>query len=253
MTITLPDRLVVDDLTFAVEHRPQRKTLGITVERDASLTIAAPTAVTVAQIETFVEAKKDWIYRKLAQKDALIAPPVTKQFINGEGFRYLGRSHRLLLCDSQDVDVKLAGGRFQMATSVAGRGSEAMRRWYTKTGHGWLSKRIEPWAQRMSVNHPKVRVLDLGFRWGSAKDNSINIHWATLQLPPSLIDYVLVHELAHIQEPNHTPGFWAMVDRAMPGYETRRDRLTIVGREVWLGATTSRKQTVTRAKVIHGG
>ena len=72
-------------------------------------------------------------------------------------------------------------------------------------------------------------VRDLGYRWGSLSANGrLNIHWATLQLPPSLIDYVLVHELA-------LPAFWATVERAMPDYERRKSDLLGAGARLWMG------------------
>ena len=102
-----------------------------------------------------------------------------------------------------------------------------MRRWYTEVGTKWLRKRIRPWAARLGEESVTVKVRDLGFRWGSARPHPgpqhINIHWATLQLPPSLIDYVLVHELAHLREANHTPEFWSTVERLMSNYQTPQD------------------------------
>ena len=85
-----------------------------------------------------------------------------------------------------------------------------------------------------------MEVRDLGYRWGSARPmqgpQRINIHWATLQLPPSLIDYVLVHELAHLRELNHTPTFWQTVARLMPPYEHHRAALATTGNSVWLAS-----------------
>ena len=90
-----------------------------------------------------------------------------------------------------------------------------------------------------SIANAEVTVSDLGYRWGSARpqhrEDRINIHWATLQLPPSLIDYVLVHELAHLTEPNHDPAYWNLVERVMPGYENQKANLAAVGKVVWLG------------------
>ena len=63
----------------------------------------------------------------------------------------------------------------------------------------------------------------------------VNLHWATLQLPPSLIDYVLVHEIAHLFEANHTPQYWSVVGRLMPGYEGHKQTLASIGKNVWLG------------------
>jgi predicted metal-dependent hydrolase len=85
--------------------------------------------------------------------------------------------------------------------------------------------------------HPGgLEVRDLGYRWGSlGKGGRLNIHWAAMQLPVSLLDYVIVHELAHIGQLRHTATFWAAVDRAMPGYEHRKTRLAAAGTILWLG------------------
>ena len=224
-------------LAFAVVPRPRRTTLEITVERDASLSVKVPENATRAQVEAFVTAKRGWIFRKLAEKDALFHPPVLKQLVDGEGFSYLGRSHRLLLLDDLDTPVKLERGRLQVRrVDLATDGGAVIRRWYQSTGTAWLSRRVKPWAARMGVEDVVVEVAGLGYRWGSVSSaNRINIHWATLQLSPGLIDYVLVHELAHLDELNHTPRFWQLVARALPDAEYRKDALARRGAELWLG------------------
>lgn len=241
----LPE-LVVGDLVFEVAPPGQRKTIEIVVERDASLVLKAPQGVDVERAVQFVTAKRQWVYRKLAEKDALTGPPVVKRFVEGEGFAYLGRSYRLTLDDADPV-VRLDRGRFHLCRSEADRGAEAMRRWYTEVGGQWLRRRVRRWAARMGEESAAVEVRDLGYRWGSARPVDgpprINVHWATLQLPPSLIDYVLVHELAHLREANHTPEFWSVVDRLMPGYETQKTTLATIGKKIWLGSVLQRGAT----------
>lgn len=243
--------LIMGDLTLMVAPPSERTTIEIVVERDASLIIKAPSTATVARAEDFVAAKRPWIYRKLAEKDALTGPPVVKQFVEGEGFAYLGRSYRLTLVTDADsavasamttnpgATVRLDRGRFHLRASEAADGATAMRRWYTEVGSQWLRRRIDPWAARLGEQSVGIEVRDLGYRWGSARPidgpQSVNIHWATLQLPPSLIDYVLVHELAHLREANHTPEFWSIVARLMPAYEIHKTTLASIGKNVWLG------------------
>ena len=104
----------------------------------------------------------------------------------------------------------------------------------TVTGEPWL-QRSGPWAQRMHVEVTALRVLPLGYRWGSCTpDGKVNIHWAAMQLPPDLVDYVLVHELAHLRRRDHGPEFWRIVEFAMPDYPARRDRLRRLGPDLWL-------------------
>ena len=236
-----PSQLQVDDLSLTVVNSAERTTLEIVVDRDASLVVKAPESATVECIEQFVNAKRAWIYRKLAEKDSLVGPPVVKQFVDGEGFAYLGRSHRLQL-DNAATQVRLDRGRFVMPLLAATEGTAAMRSWYTVTGRHWLARRVRPWTARLGVDDVTIDVKDLGYRWGSARpiegSQRVNIHWATLQLPPSLIDYVLAHELAHLREANHTPEYWTLLDKLMPGYETHKANLAAIGKNVWLGRTS---------------
>ena len=236
--------LVVGDLVLAVAPPSDRKTIEIVVERDASLVLKAPPTATIERAKQFVTAKRPWVYRKLAEKDALTGPPVVKQFVEGEGFAYLGRSYRLTLTpDAPAAEaVRLERGRFHLPVAEAREGAAKMRRWYTKVGGQWLRHRLRPWAARLGEEAVEVDVRDLGFRWGSARPATgpqrINVHWATLQLPPSLIDYLLVHELAHLRQTNHTPDFWRIVARLMPAYEKQKTTLATIGKTIWLGSAT---------------
>ena len=241
----LPE-LAIGDLIFKVAPPRERKTIEIVVERDASLVLKAPPTVTIERATRFVNAKRHWIYRKLIEKDALSGPPVVKRFVEGEGFAYLGRSYRLTLTP-EGAGVRLDRGRFHLPAGEVDQGAEAMRRWCTEVGTKWLRKRISPWAARLGEDSVRVEVCDLGFRWGSARPHTgpqrINIHWATLQLPPSLVDYVLVHELAHLREANHTPEFWSIVERLMPAYQTQKATLSTIGKTIWLGSVMQLRET----------
>ena len=227
---------------LAVAPPSDRKTIEIVVERDASLVLKAPPTATIKRAQQFVTAKRPWLYRKLAEKDALTGPPVVKQFVEGEGFAYLGRSYRLTLTtDARAKEgVHLERGRFHLPTTDAHEGATAMRHWYIQVGGEWLRRRVRPWASRLGEEAVEVAVQDLGYRWGSARPiegpQRINVHWATLQLPPSLIDYVLVHELAHLKETDHTPNFWKIAARLMPTYETHKTTLATIGKTIWLGS-----------------
>jgi predicted metal-dependent hydrolase len=235
----MTDRVLeVAGLEVAVKERPARSTMEITVDRDGSLFVAVPPGTPDDPVRDFVDRKQDWIHRKLMEKaDFLpVAPP--KELVNGEGFRYLGRNYRLALVEGQDRALKLVGGRLCLRRDVSD-GAAAITGWYRVTGTSWLRKRVGPWASRCDV--PKVTVVarDLGYRWGSYRAGRLNIHWATMQLPPTLIDYVLVHELTHAHHPDHSSRFWDAVGRVQPLYAESRERLAAAGRNLWLGDVTS--------------
>ena len=236
VTEALPDSMCIGDLLFQVRESSRRTTVGITVDRDGSLHLHAPAGCPPDALAAWAHSKRMWVYRKLAEKDLLLSARPTKEFVTGEGFPYLGRSHRLLVADAESV--RMDRGRIVMPREAItnGAASMALIRWYRTRGEHWLPGRLVPWAARMGLKPGAVEVRDLGYRWGSSSSNgTLNVHWATLQLLPRLIDYVLVHELAHIAHPQHTPQFWATVERALPDYERRKDDLAAVGASLWLG------------------
>lgn len=235
----LPDSMSIGSLTFAVRQSERRRTVGITVDRDGSLLLHAPAGIGADALGAWAWSKRGWVFRKLAEKHLLLPASPSKEFVTGEGFDYLGRHYRLQLTDDPSgTAVKLERGRLRMPRTQADADerAEAVTRWYRQRGAIWLSRRIRPWAERMGLRPGDLDVRDLGYRWGSlGKGGRLNIHWAAMQLPVSLLDYVIVHELAHIEQPRHTPAFWATVERALPDYDQRRTRLAITGTTLWLG------------------
>jgi predicted metal-dependent hydrolase len=238
-TAPLPEHMTIGGLDFTIRESEHRRTVGITIDRDGSLLLHAPTGSDTDAIASWAWSKRGWVFRKLAEKHLLLPASPAKDFVTGEGFDYLGRHYRLQLTgDAAGTDVKLERGRLRMPRCMAeaGEGRAAMVRWYRRCALAWLPRRIGPWAQRMGLQPGGLDVRDLGYRWGSlGKNGRLNIHWAAMQLPVSLLDYVIVHELAHIGQPRHTPAFWAAVERAMPGYEHHKVRLATAGTTLWLG------------------
>jgi len=224
------EALTVADLTFEIRRSPRRKTIEIIVDRGGELVLAAPDGLALSVMTDFVEEKAFWIYCKLAEKEALQHAIRVREYVDGEGFSYLGRSYRLLLVDEQDSPVKLVGGRFRMRRSVAGQGRKEMIAWYTAHARTWLRKRVELWTGRIGVEPAGVAVRELGYRWGSCGHSGVvNFHWATIQLPASIAEYVVVHELVHLLEENHTPEFWLAVERALPDFKARKHWLAANG------------------------
>jgi len=230
--VKLP-KFQVDDLQFHVRHSARRRTMQITVERDGELVLSAPPDVDETALRAFVLEKRFWIYTKLAEKDRLQRQVPRKEFVDGEGFLYLGRSHRLKLVDEQDVALKLAAGRFCLRRNALPGAREHLIRWYSERAKAWLSSRVAEYQSRMGVAPAGVKVQDLGYRWGSCgKRDWLYFHWKAILLPPCIAEYVVVHEIAHLREPHHTPAFWLCVERAMPDYAQRKAWLAEHGTDV---------------------
>jgi len=226
-------RLTVDDLTFELRRSNRRKTLEIIVDRGGELVLAAPKDAEESELADFVREKRFWIHKKLTEKATLQRPVPRKEFVDGEGFLYLGRSYRLKLVDEQEAPLKLINGRFHLRRDAVGKGRETFIRWYCQRGKDWLTAKVREHSDRMEVSPAGVTVQDLGYRWGSCgKRDQVYFHWKTMMLPREIAEYVVVHELVHLHHPHHTPGFWRRLERSMPDYERRKDWLAEHGMDV---------------------
>lgn len=223
----------VDDLQLRIRRSARRRTMQITVERTGELILSAPPEVGIDQLRAFVSEKRFWIYTKLAEKERLQRQVPRKEFVGGEGFLYLGRSHRLRLVDDQEAPLKLVNGRFALRHVALACARDHFIRWYSERARVWLSGRVADYQSRMEVAPAGVKVQDLGYRWGSCgKGDWLYFHWKTILLPARIAEYVVVHEMAHLHEPHHTPAFWLRVERAMPDYAQRRAWLAEHGIDV---------------------
>lgn len=225
--------LQVDDLTIAVRESAQRRTLQLTVERDQSLVLTTPPDTNPQRLEAFVRRKQPWIYKKLAEKALMQKQIRIKRYVQGEGFLYLGRHHRLNLVEDQETPLKWLNGRFHLRQDARPEARRHFIRWYSERGKQWLWQRVNTFSARLEVKPAGIKVQDLGYRWGSCgKGETLYFHWKTILLPARIAEYVVVHELVHLHEPNHSEEFWLRLERAMPDYETRKLWLAEHGMDV---------------------
>ncbi|MBS2963962.1 M48 family metallopeptidase [Actinocrinis puniceicyclus] len=229
------DSLRIGDLEIEVAVSTRRRTVRLTVERDARIVAAVPPGLSREKLEALLKARTGWIYSKLGEREAAVAVRPVKEFVSGEGFHYLGRSYRLKVVDTAPAPVGLVQGRLLLRRDRIDVAEDDLIAWYRARGQEWLPQRVMPWAERMRAPLSEITVRRLGYRWGSCSSTGgVNIHWATMQLPVALVDYVLVHELAHLHQSGHPPAFWRIVGRAMPDFGTRRAALDGFGAQLWL-------------------
>lgn len=229
------EALKIDDLTFEVRRSKRRKTLGLTVDRDAALIVHLPEATSLGEASALIEPRLVWIYQKLGDREATPGAGVFRcpEFVDGEGFYVLGRHYRLKFIDPPPIDGKSAkaaqidGDRLILARDEAGAAEQRITEFYIREATTYLEPVVARWRATFGCrNAIRIRVRDLGYRWGSCSKNGLlNFHWRVIQLPPSAIDYIVVHELAHLSVPDHSPAFWREVEKVLPDYQARRDWL----------------------------
>lgn len=216
------------DIDFMLQ-RNERKTVSIYVEPDGNINVLAPEKISESELNQIIEKKRYWIYKSLSELELLNETKVEREIKNGEGFLYLGKSYKLKIRKNLKNPLTLRQGRFYLDESSQDKAREYFKDFYKNKGNNHISSRIEYFKNKLSVNPPKLRIIELGNRWGSCSDKHLNFHWKILMAPMKIIDYVIVHELAHLIEPNHTDNFWELVESVIPDYKERKEWLKVNG------------------------
>jgi predicted metal-dependent hydrolase len=139
--------------------------------------------------------------------------------------------YRLLLTAYQEEALLLKGGRFHMRRDLADQGSiqaaqTAFRDYYIARGLERITSRIDYYAPKAGISPGKISVRDLSHRWASCSPNgNLAFHWKCMMAPPTIIDYIVIHELCHFHHLDHTDAFWNEVDKLMPAYRERKEWL----------------------------
>lgn len=176
--------------------RSKRKSLSLQVNQGGVLTVRAPRFLSKRRIDNFIVEKSKWIRKKQDEMQG-------KQTIVEEVVAK--REHRSL-------------------------------EWYKKMAKIKLSRRVEYFAEREGFSYKQVRIGSAMTRWGSCgPTGNLNFTWRLILAPDSVIDYVVVHELAHLEHKNHSSRFWAEVERMMPDWKVQRKWLKTNGFKLTLG------------------
>ncbi|MCP4212868.1 MAG: M48 family metallopeptidase [Halieaceae bacterium] len=214
------------DIDYALTRSDRSKTASIYVERDGSISVRVPDHFTDEEIEALIEQKRYWIYKHLAEWRELNAAQVEREYVNGEGFLYLGRSYRLQWVDEQRLPLMLKGGYFLLRRDPKTQADPdtAFKAFYREKGGEKIPQRVAMYAPQLGVQVNDIRVMDLKHRWASysTKTGNINFHWRCMMAPLTVLDYIVVHELAHVLVPDHSPAFWSEVDKILPDYRERQ-------------------------------
>jgi len=199
--------------------RSKRRSVSLEVGPDAGLVIRAPRRMPFYLIERFVSEKQPWIEEK--QRLALVRRPSPKQFVNGERFLYLGEAYPLRIVEDTAAALTFERdpGEFRLLRSHLFYARQSFIIWYKREAHRLIGESLARYAPLAGSTFASFSITDARKRWGSctARDN-LHFSWRLAMTPREVIDYVVVHELAHIEERNHGKGFWNNVSALFPAY-----------------------------------
>lgn len=203
--------------------RQKRKSISLSINAEGQIVVKAPRFLPLFAINQFVKQHETWIQKKLqiSKKQSYFGKnyDVTYQFqpISRSKFYKIQNTFQIILPDYyREVDDSL----------IAQEIYKTMHTWVHRSMKEELTKRVEMWSTKLGYSYNNISVKDVSSHWGSCSSNkNLNFNYKLAFLPEELIDYVIVHELCHLVEMNHSPRFWQLVETWIPDYKKRRKML----------------------------
>lgn len=210
-------------------QRSNRKTLCLTILKDGMVIVKAPIKLSGAVIDKFIQSKQDWIASKLS----IIAKTNNKfeDCINYKTAMLFGEKYEICLgsvkkVSRDEVHKKLVVPKDLQFQAIISK----IKTWYKGIAKEVLVSRMSHISGKIKIKYDGLKLTNAKGKWGSCNSKKvIRLNWRLVMLPPELIDYVIVHELCHIKEMNHSQKFWSTLNAFLPHYQQLRVKLKNYG------------------------
>ena len=208
--------------------RSRRRTVALQITSEGQLLVRCPFSTSKATADRFVADHQDWIVRH--QKQLADQPPKPVfTYTPGEELYYRGRS--LTLAQQENITKPLVEGDSFILPASTTNPEALTAAFFRQEAQALLPELTARWAQKMGLFPTKIGITAAKSRWGSCSGrNAVNFSYRLVFLPPELMEYVVVHELAHIKHHNHSAAFHALVAQYLPDQQERRAQLRAWGR-----------------------
>lgn len=222
-----------EQLSYEVRVVPNRgTTIAIHVEPDGRVIVDAPEEAVTADIQKAVQKRARWIFERVEQTRDRFGHIQTKEYVSGEEVLYLGRRYVLKVIQNPGdrQPVKLRGNRLEVY-SQSGSPDQVRAKvwaWYRVKGRDYFDRRLAVWENKLTwvKSRPPFRLQEMEKRWGSCtSQGEIVLNTHLIKAPRECIDYVILHELAHLRHHHHGPEFWNTISVADPDWERKKQRL----------------------------
>ena len=217
-TSTVLDGLAVN---YILHRSHSRRRISLSVD-ERGLRVGAPLRASLREIDTVLHDHARWVVRKLTDWNNKRTP--ARRWESGETLAYLGLPLKLDVAHGVS-EVLLAQPQLQIRTPDHSAAAVAAltKHWLRGQALEHFHRRIEHFRTHVTLETVSIRLSNARSRWGSCHASGrISLNWRLIHMPQHLIDYVVVHELAHLREMNHSPRFWSVVGSVIPDYAARR-------------------------------
>ena len=209
----------------ATVTKSKRKSLSICVGTDGVVNVKAPMMLSDAAILEWVESKAGWIIRKRNEMLASSHYKEPKQCVSGEKFLFLGQEYELevRISEVRAGNIGIVEDKLVVFAKDTDEVAKTLSHWYEKQARSWIPRRVRYYAREMGETYQRITLKNQKKRWGSCSSaRNLNFNWRLVMAPMEVLDYVVVHELCHLKQMNHSEAFWQEVEKVLPDYKERK-------------------------------
>lgn len=215
-----------------VLRRARRRTIGLTIDH-RGLRVGAPHRASLSEVESVILHHGEWVRKKLDEwRTRPTAVPL--QIVDGLRLPVLGSpvEIRLALGANRGVwNLQMAEPALTLCLRSPDEAPRVLEQVLRARARALFAERLAHYALLLGVAVPRLSLSAARTRWGSCSPRTgIRLNWRLVHFPPPVVDYVVVHEVAHLREMNHSPAFWSIVARLCPNYQALRAELRALGK-----------------------
>ncbi len=221
-------KTILDDhaVSYTVKRSSRAKYVRLEVRAKTGLSVVIPASYNIDDMPALLKKKKRWILDKLAEYGKAQSVDVERKLRSGDSIPYLGRYLKVVEWHNPGTahGVKLEQNRLLVnLDSRNGRLNLVLEWWYRQQAERLIKKRTDELCPRLGVTYGRLSIRRAKTRWGScSRKGNLNFNWKLLMVPEPVIDYVIIHELAHLKEMNHSKKFWNLVAQHCPQWRKHR-------------------------------
>lgn len=216
--ITLNGRVI----SYKVKRSARVRRVRLEMRPESGLTVVIPKFYGIGKVTNLLKAKQDWILGNFAEYDKVQPQFARTEIEAGDAIPYLGRKLTVLTEESigKTDCVRLEQNRLTASlTSASKKLNVILEQWYRIQAAKLITGKVEKWSARLDVRHNRITIRGQKTRWGScSRKGNLSFNWKLLMAPEPVVDYVVIHELAHLKEMSHSKRFWELVAEQCSGW-----------------------------------
>lgn len=208
--------------------RTKRRTMSLTINREGKLVVRAPENIELNDIFNFIKRKESWIRKK--QSTVVNILEANQKIINFEQTLFLGKLYEVVYIKGL-AKICLQNNYLCLPSKIKPeKAGNAIKKWLYNMCEEVILDRVDYFAELMGIEFSGISFISSRAKWGSCDSNyKLSFNFKMLMLPPKIIDYIIIHELAHVLELNHSSAFWEIVGSMLPTYKKQRETLQSSG------------------------